>query len=197
MLTRRQLMISAIAIASVPQIASARQRDYIVRAFKRQRPLDQRKYRDTGLYESSEWAQEADAEEGGAHWKYTCLATVYAMIEHARGNRNYRIGEKNWTKSGIKAIRGTGPSSRYRVALNATRFVSILYGGNPIIVNGTSRRLGRHGHWVLVVGVDDDANFIAYDPWGGDKITINSRTWKSRGSKAGTFKASSARLVVL
>ncbi|MEZ5667230.1 MAG: papain-like cysteine protease family protein [Alphaproteobacteria bacterium] len=99
------------------------------------------------------------------------------------------------TPVGVTAIDGTGPGPQYALDLDAAEISSALAAGNPVIVRGSSPRLGL-GHYVLVVGTDAAGDFIAYDPWGGDEIRIDSSTWASAGSQAGNFTAISARRVV-
>lgn len=177
-----------------PNVVSSQQQRYVLPAFEQAVVFDQRDYDDTRLYQSVAWAVAQDEVEPGPHWKYTCLATVYAMIEYARGHTGYRIGSANWTPVGVYAIAGTGPGPQYELELDSAEILSALASGNPVIVRGTSPRLGL-GHYVLVVGTDGAGDLIAYDPWGGDEIRIDSRTWASSGSQAGSFTAISARRV--
>ena len=190
------LLIGFVLASCSPgaSIVSEEQQRTILPAFAHALVFDQRDYDDTRLYESTAWALAQDEVEAGPHWKYTCLATVYAMIEYARGDTSYRIGAENWTTVGVYAIAGTGPGPQYQLELDSAEILGALASGNPVIVRGSSPRLGL-GHYVLVVGTDGRGDFIAYDPWGGDEIRIDSGTWASSGSQAGSFTAISARRV--
>lgn len=149
--------------SSGSSVVSHQQGRHVLPSFERAAIFDQRDYNDTRLYQSTAWALAQDEVEAGPHWKYTCLATVYAMIEHARGATDYRIGAANWSPVGVYAIAGTGPTPQYQLALDPDEIRSDLASGNPVIVRGSSPRLGL-GHYVLVVGVDGAGDFIAYDP---------------------------------
>ncbi|MEZ5667231.1 MAG: hypothetical protein R3F55_07330 [Alphaproteobacteria bacterium] len=81
--------------ASGANDVAGRQDRHVLPSFQHGAMFDQRDYDDTRLYESTAWAIARDEVEAGPHWKYTCLATVYAMIEHARGETAYRIGAAN------------------------------------------------------------------------------------------------------
>ncbi|MEL7090451.1 MAG: hypothetical protein AAFN94_01835 [Pseudomonadota bacterium] len=175
----------------------------VLSKFKSVRLLDQRNVHDTQLYTNTEWAMQNDAVEEKPRWKFTCLATAYAMVQAARG-KHYRIGPHNWTDSaGIEAISGTGPGAQYDVERKAVKVFSILSAQNCLLANGTSASLGHHGHWVLIVGYSKGnetsslENFIAFDPFGGMEIAISSVDWSSRGGLAGDFSVSKLRLVVL
>lgn len=175
----------------------------ILPKFKNIRVLDQRIVHDTGLYEDSVWALEYDTLEQKPRWQFTCLATAYAMIEAARG-RQFRIGSHNWTDTtGIAAISGTGPGEQYSQRLHSLALVSTLMSGSCILANGSSPSLGHNGHWVLVVGYSKNSetnalgNFVAYDPYGGRKISIDATSWVAGGSLAGQFTASRVRVALM
>ena len=151
---------------------------------------------DVNLYVSRRWAETNDAIfVEYKHFQLSCLATVYAMIEHARGNTSYRVGaEQTWVSNGPVAIAGTGPGRT--VERNKVLVVSELKKGNPVILRGKSPRFGDlPQHFVVVVGLDHQGDFIALDPYGGNQITVSSEEWTSRGSSAGSFTVVDMRLV--
>lgn len=135
-------------------------------------PLSQKDFNDTELYENTDWAKE--------HWKLTCLSTVYAIIEKARGNQDYRIGEEVWSADGAIAISGTGPG--YIESLNLETIKRELVSGNPVILRAESETLDQY-HFMLAVGVTADGSVIALDPYGGNTVTLNTESWT--GSSAG------------
>lgn len=142
-------------------------------------PLYNQRVASTAIYESAEWANALD--EGSTtktHADVACLAVVYAMIEHARGNRRYRVGPSNWTSIGITRIAGVGDQTK---GLTADLVLGQLRKGNPVILWGP---LGDIGHYVLAVGTDAKGQIIVHDPWGGVRATVNPQTWRVSGSTA-------------
>ncbi|WP_086739798.1 papain-like cysteine protease family protein [Erythrobacter colymbi] len=142
-------------------------------------PLYNQRVASAAIYQPPEWANALD--EGSTtntHADVTCLAVVYAMIEHARGNRSYRIGPSNWTPVGIKAISGIGGQS---ANLTADIVLGQLRKGNPVILSGPFK---GGVHYILAVGTNASGQIIAHDPWGGVRVTVNPQTWAVTGSTA-------------
>jgi len=158
--------------------------------------FNQLQYTDANLYISEEWALQRDSGLiDYPHYKLTCLATVYAMIEKARGNKWYRVGaDGTWAALGAVAIPGTGP--HLKESRNAKVVLGELSSGNPVILRGKSPSFGDlPQHFVLVIGTDQNGDFLALDPWGGKTIIVNKKTWISQGSDGGRFEVVDIRLV--
>lgn len=133
----------------------------------------------TSLYQSVEWANTIDTvDKKSARKELACLAVVYAMIEHARGNRRYRVGDATWTdKDGAIRISGVSGDNS---GPTADIVFSQLRQGNPVILWG---EYGAYGHYVLAVGADAQGQIILHDPSGGLRATVNPQTWRVSGSK--------------
>lgn len=138
----------------------------------------------SSLYVSEEWAKEIDYSNPNKptpRWKETCLLVVYAMIEHALGNTDFRVGNPGtWTDAD-----GAAPYPRERqrnLAPNVDTITKELVAGNPVILRSNSL---DGEHFVLGVGLTPDGNVIALDPWGGEQVLIDKSTWKSTGGGAG------------
>ncbi|MEE4188574.1 MAG: hypothetical protein V2I76_09045, partial [Roseobacter sp.] len=125
------------------------------------------------LYVSSAWA---NLVVGSLPRKNeTCLAVVYAMLEHGRGNFDHRIGDEGtWSdelgafdKFAVQKARDLPPSlATIQTEIRADR---------PVILQGFSRQLGTN-HFMLAVGLTPDQEVIAYDPLTGSEILIPSET---------------------
>ncbi len=132
---------------------------------------------DSQLYISSDWATAADP-AGGLRTSYTCLATVYAMIEHARGNSRFKIGPETWSdQKGALGIGGIGASTAIR---NAEELLSQFRVGNPVILWGPLPK-NNFGHFVLAIGTNSAGQIIVLDPSGGKEVTVNPVTWRVSG----------------
>jgi len=131
----------------------------------------------TRLYASSEWAGGEDP-AGGPRSNYTCLAAVYAMIEHARGNSRFRVGPDSWNDQigalGINGIGGTEPIGE------TERLLAQFRRGNPVILWGPLQN-NSFGHFVLAIGTDSEGQIIVLDPSGGKRVTVNPITWEVSG----------------
>ncbi len=141
-------------------------------------PLYNQHVATTSLYQSVEWANAIDTvDTKSARKDLACLAAVYAMIEHARGNRRYRIGPATWTDQAgpytISGISGDKEPPTADVLLEQMRQ------GNPVILWGP---YGGYGHYVLAVGTDANGQIIIHDPSGGLRATVNPQTWRVSGS---------------
>lgn len=152
--------------------------------------------RDARLYASQAWAETNELEESSPRVNWTCLATVYAMIEHARGNTSYRIGPSTYQDfgGGAQPITGVGGSSSN---IDPPEFDAIhaqITAGNPVILRGNSARLGV-GHYMLAVGIDSNNRIITLDPYGGREVRVSPDDWTVSGSDAGAMKIISYRTV--
>jgi hypothetical protein len=144
--------------------------------------LDQKNASDTTLYTSAAWANAPEDEEGTARKYWTCLATVYAMIEHARGNDDFRVGPKTYvdTAGGAQPIAGV-KQENLKVDFNIIQ--AEIRAGNPVILQGSSASIPQ-GHFILAIGIEADGRIIALDPFGGKTIKIDPANWKSTNSSA-------------
>jgi len=148
--------------------------------------------RDLTLYSSREWAEALDPEAGRARSLLTCLSTVYAMIEHARGNRSYRVGPETYSDWGGGAIAIAGASrSEARVSLGTLQ--SEFQSGNPVILRGSSSSIPQH--FLLAIGIDEMGRVIAIDPLGGREVQIDTSNWTVSGSQARNFSVTHTRRV--
>jgi hypothetical protein len=160
----------------------------------RQFPLfDQRDPTDLRLYISQAWAEAPDEERGTAHWHWTCLSVVYAMVQHARGNTDYRVGPETYRdlQGGARAIPGASTSES---SPSLARMRTAFENGNLVILKGESSRGGPR-HFMLATGINDAGNIVALDPYGGRKIEINSTSWTTNGSLAGSYTVTAMRTV--
>lgn len=130
------------------------------------------------LYYSSEWANAIDTVDFKPHHKLTCLAVVYAMIEHARGNSSYKVGPQTWTdengSSGISGIEDRGSLGSIEPLLAQFRQ------GNPVILWGPLTG-NAFGHFVLAVGINSSGQIILHDPSGGKRVTVDPQSWRVSG----------------
>jgi len=130
------------------------------------------------LYVSNSWASAADP-SGGPRTKYTCLAAVYAMIEHGRGNSQFRVGPETWSDDiGALGIRGIGSSTPIN---SSNEIFQQFRRGNPVIFWGPLPR-SSFGHFVLAIGVNSAGQIIILDPSGGKRATVDPETWRVSGS---------------
>jgi Papain-like cysteine protease AvrRpt2 len=139
---------------------------------------------DSRLYSSGDWAEALDVEAKLARKKLTCLATVYTMIEHARGNSGYRVGAGTYSDSvGALGISGIG-SSRALSSMDVVR--AEFQSGNPVILWGPLARNPNDpfGHFILAVGIGSDGKIVAHDPYDGRRVTIDPVTRRVSGSNA-------------
>lgn len=135
---------------------------------------------DTNLYISQEWA-ETTINYGGEKPRYmiTCLSTVYAMIEHWRGNTAYRIGgEGTWDyKDGaIKLAIEDKRIDNPEISKIRSEFVD----GNPIVFKGM--RNNAASHFILGVGIDENNIISALDPASGTEIRFDGNEMKFQSS---------------
>jgi hypothetical protein len=152
---------------------------------------------DARLYSDPAWAKANDTVAGSPRINWTCLAVVYAMIEHARGNSSYRINAQSYSDTGGGAAKIGGVSAGPSADLSPPSFAAIeaeLRKGNPVILRGNSRRLGV-GHYVLAIGIDRAGQIVALDPYGGKKISVDPVTWETANSDAGKLTVISYRKV--
>lgn len=141
--------------------------------------FNQRDAQNATLYERSDWALANDEQEGSARVGWTCLSTVYAMLQHARGQEDYRVGPDTYSDvSGAARPSGVAASE----AASGDAILRELALGNPVILNGSSASLTSYGHWVLAVGVTSDGKILAIDPYGptssgpGSTIELDATT---------------------
>lgn len=147
---------------------------------------------DLTLYTSREWAEAQDPEARRARYLLTCLSTVYAIIEHARGNRGYRVGPDTYSDYGGGAIAIAGASqTESRISLDTLR--SQFSAGNPVILKGSSSSIPQH--FLLAIGIDENGRVIALDPLGGREVEIDPSTWAVSGSQARNFSVTHTRRV--
>lgn len=112
----------------------------------------------------------------------SCLAVVYAMIEHARGNTNYRVNDATWDDGRANDPNSGGPypipgaEDRENKPFSKRGVFSELQRGNPVILY--TRDLSRFGHYILAIGVTANNQIIAHDPL-GRRVTINPDTGRS------------------
>ena len=159
--------------------------------------FDQLAASDGRLYVSSDWALGTEVEERSPRIYWTCLATVYAVIEQARGNSSYRIGPDTYrdTGGGAVPIAGVGAGSDIRVTpMTLDTLRAEFSRGNPVILRGFSPSL-RQGHYVLAIGIGPSGRVVAVDPYGGRRIEIEPSTWRAEGSRAGELQIQQYRLV--
>lgn len=145
---------------------------------------DQLNASDSRLYASSDWAEGMDTVSMVARKKLTCLLVVYTMIEHARGNSDYRAGSNTYSDSvGALGIRGIS-SSRSLPSMETIR--AEFQSGNPVILWGplTRNPSDPFGHFILAIGIDSDGKIIAHDPYGSNRVTIDPTTRRVSGSSA-------------
>ncbi len=132
---------------------------------------------DSRLYVSRSWAS-GDDPAGGPRTSYTCLAAVYAMIEHGRGNSQFRIGPETWSDDlGALGIGGIGSTAAIR---SAEEIFDQFRRGNPVILWGPLPD-NSFGHFVLAIGVDSSGQITVLDPSGGKRVAVNPETWRVSG----------------
>ncbi|TNF59842.1 MAG: hypothetical protein EP307_09640, partial [Rhodobacteraceae bacterium] len=125
------------------------------------------------LYISSEWAN-ADL-DGKTRKDVTCLAVVYAMLQHAQGNLAYRIGQDGTWSDSLGALDKHGVQGERDLAPELVTVQSEIRAGRPLILQGFSRQLGTN-HFMLAVGLTSGQEIIAYDPLSGGEVLIPSDT---------------------
>lgn len=132
---------------------------------------------DSRLYISAEWANAADP-AGGPRTSYTCLAAVYAMIQHARGISRFKIGPETWDdQQGALGIGGVGETTPIGAADD---LFAQFRSGNPVVLWGPLPD-NSFGHFVLAIGTNSAGQIIVLDPSGGKRVTINPTTWRVSG----------------
>lgn len=132
-------------------------------------PLRQTDFTDLDLYVAEDWAKTTYL--GIPRYAVTCLATVYAMVEHARGNTGYRVGQAGtWTDAtGAEPYeRETGRGIAPSMALISAE----LTNGNPVILQGYSDALNDR-HFMLAIGLTAAGNIVALDPLTGTEVEID------------------------
>lgn len=145
------------------------------------------------LYASTEWAEGLDTYDGKPRKKLTCLSVVYAMIEHARGRSNYRVGPSTYRDAnGAQWI--SGVESGQEREPDIEKLEREIQDGNPVILRAQSEAVGPN-HFVLAIGIDADGNVVANDPWRGLRIKINPVTWELAGGRVGNFGVVKMRFV--
>ncbi|MGJ8586220.1 MAG: peptidoglycan-binding domain-containing protein [Marinosulfonomonas sp.] len=128
------------------------------------------------LYLGSEWANGLMFDAQGrlvARKTQTCLAVVYAMLEHGRGNAEYRVGQAGawtdqegaWDQFGVLREKDLPP--------DFNTVSTEIRDDRPIILQGYSRSLGSD-HFMLGVGLTAAREIIAYDPLSGAEVLIPS-----------------------
>lgn len=128
------------------------------------------------VYSSVEWANGIDTVSKVPRKDLTCLAVVYAMIEHARGNRKYRVGPHNWSDQSGPA-RPSWASGDIAIS-SAEKIFAELRKGNPVILWGP---YGKYGHFILAIGVNASGQIMINDPSGGKRPTVDPKTWSVSG----------------
>lgn len=146
------------------------------------------------LYDDPDWASAPEDEMGTSRINWTCLAVVYAMIEHARGNTDYRVGTATYNDLGGGAVYIRGVPGNNTSPPSDTFIKAELAAGNPVVLQGNSSKIGV-GHYMLAVGLDQDGQIIALDPYGGAKVTISPTSWSVTGSNAGAMSIVGYRAV--
>jgi hypothetical protein len=130
----------------------------------------------TNIYSSAEWANGIDNYSKVPRKDLTCLAVVYAMIEHAHGNKSYRVGPQNWTDKDGPA-RPSWASGDIPIS-SAEDVFSQLRQGHPVIMWGPYE---KYGHFFLAIGVNAAGQIIVNDPSGGKRVTVDPKTWTVSG----------------
>lgn len=133
---------------------------------------DQTNSGDLQIYPDAQWAE--FRYNGVRRRAETCLAVVYAIIEHARGNTTYRIGrEIGWSDAvGASTIRGVSGGTGSNASFgNGQGVLAQLNRGNPVILYTPD--LSSFGHFILAVGMDDSGQIVAHDPLGGLIVRVN------------------------
>jgi len=130
--------------------------------------LDPRNYRDLGLMRTTDTLPNSDSRTAVAN--LACAATVYVMIERARGNDSAMVDDFyiDPRKHG-----GRSPGARRPDYVGADRAIdpalleAELRAGRPVVLHGFGGPLGKH--FVLAVGWAQDAaggrHLIVLDPW--------------------------------
>ncbi|MBX3489993.1 hypothetical protein [Parvibaculum sp.] len=176
----------------------------IVESMNSFKQFDQKKTADLGLYVSQAWAETVVGSL--PRWKETCLSAVYAMIEHARGRTSYRVGavvdgRSNWSDSvGAIAIAGASTSE---TRVNFLTIREQMAAGNPVILVGPfpGDCYNSDGdkvpctHKILAIGIDPNDFVIANDPWGGNQLKIDPRTWRTGSTVTSNFTITHMRMV--
>lgn len=155
--------------------AQAQQRNFIVPSAHPFPRYNQLNAGNRNVYPDTEWAN--IVYKGVPRRKETCLAVVMLMIEHARGNRHYRVGrEIPWSDTvgvsqPISGVGGGDSNNRF----NGAKVVAQLNSGNPVILQTNDI---DPQHFILAVGVDVAGRIIAHDPLGDDASAIQGRLVK-------------------
>jgi len=157
----------------------------------------QRNSSDTSLYVSQAWAEGNDVGLDGKptglkRYQVACLAVVFALIEHARGNTSYRIGQPGtWDEyKGAVAPSDIGSPT----TANSSSIIELLKAGNPVVLRGSSPALPYGQHFMLAIGISSSGNIIAYDPYIGQQVEISSKTLAG-SSAVGSFTITEFRSV--
>jgi len=141
---------------------------------------------DERLYVSPDWAQAVVG--GKERYRTTCLAVVYAMIEHARGRTSYRVGAPGTWDDNLGALDAFGVQHERDLPPDMDTIRRELTAGSPVILQGYSEAL-EDGHFMLAVGLDGDV-IAALDPLTGREIGIPSDTMTATIRQSnGTFLA--------
>jgi hypothetical protein len=131
-----------------------------------------------------QWADGMDTVSKAPRKTLTCLLVVYAMIEHARGHVNFRAGPNSYTdKDGALGIAGISSKG----ALGSMESVRNEFLANrPVILWGplTRKPSDPFGHFILAIGVGSDGKIVAYDPYGGRRVSVDPTTRAVSGSSA-------------
>lgn len=128
---------------------------------------------DLSLYVSSDWANTEI--EGVPRKDETCLAVVYAILEHARGNTSHRVGQDGTWSDDLGALDKFQVQKLRDLPADLKTIQAEIRSGSPIILQGFSRRLGT-SHFMLAIGLTADQDVIALDPLSGSEIIIPSKT---------------------
>ncbi len=137
--------------------------------------FDQTNVDDRNLYSDRNWALEYDLTVKPPKQRryFTCLSTVYAMIEYARGSRVYRINSYTYNDiDGAKAINGANLNERPLADTKTLEAAFRAY--NPVIFHATIRTDDKIvDHYLLAYGIDTDGQILAIDPLEGADVKID------------------------
>ena len=125
----------------------------------------------------------------------TCLAVVYAMIQHARGIEPHVINESiTWVEDrGPVAIPGTSAGFVEAQAYSADVLRREFARGNPVILQTSNAVVPQH--FILALGTASNGQFIAHDPAGGHRVLIDPVSGNVSVGGVVRFRATHYRLV--
>lgn len=125
----------------------------------------------------------------------TCLAVVYAMIQHARGVEPHVINENIvWVEDvGPEAIPGTTAGFVRSQVYSADVLRREFAKGNPVMLQTSNAVVPQH--FILAIGTASNGSFIAHDPAGGHRVLVDPVTGDVSVGGRVRFKATHYRLV--